>query len=261
MQTRIIKKEDKCYIELPAEFLTAEHVEVFKLKEGYYLVTSQLGNATKSQEDRSVSSNYLSQQEKLLLKKMLGVRFEKRTPVGVGELLGESENKVLKQLMQRGIVTVYKSTKYPDGVYNIVDSAYAALKEHSTSGQVQKDDGKKTPETRNSDYTGYVALNTAGYMIIDDSKQAFAFSEAMKRLGKANEIVGIKGFDNKFYVATKKYIIKVSTMIKEHMKDDIDVSTLSQTCKVEADGCRTVLKIMAEQGEAVEKRRDVFGLI
>ncbi|MDO8554462.1 MAG: hypothetical protein Q7S22_06655 [Candidatus Micrarchaeota archaeon] len=262
METRIIRKEDKCYIELPAEFLAVETAELFKLKEGYYLVTNQLREIKQSQADKVTPTNYLSQEEKLLLKKMLGIRFEKRTPPGVGELINSSENEILKKLMQKGIVTIYKSAKYPDGVYNIIDRAYDALKEQP-SGQIaqQKEDSRKTPETKNADYANYVALNTTGYMIIDDNKQAFAFSESMKRLGKANDMVGIKGFDNKFYVATKKYIIKVSTMIKEHMKDDIDVPTLSQKCKVETDGCRAVLKIMAEQGETVEKRRDVFGLI
>ena len=261
MQTRIIKKGDRCYIELPGEFLAVDEAEVFQLKEGYYLLTSKLGKQEKNETSHQQENVGLDNEEKILLKKMLAVRFGERTPPELNKILTQSENDALERLIQKRVITIYTSAKYPNGVYNIVDSAYAALKDMPTKQGQPAQENRKTPENKGSDYTNYIAINAAGYMIIDDSRQAFGFSEAMKRLGKANEVVGIKGFDNKFYVATKKYILKVANMIKEHVKDEIDVPTLAQKCKLEPDGCRAVLKIMTEQGETLEKRKDVFVLI
>lgn len=258
MKVRIIKKGERCYAELPSEFLNYDEIEMFQLKEGYCLVTPVLENS--SHQKISEESTDLGEDDKLLLNKMLGVKFEKRTPASFDKVIDDKEKGVLERLLNKRVITIFKSTKYPNGVYNVSDKAYAMLKgPQSVSPKTAI--GERKTENKNPDYSNYVALNTAGYMVIPDSRQAYYFSEAMKKLGKANDITGIKGFDGKFYVATKKYVMKVAQLLRQLKEDELNVQNAAQQCKIEPDGCRAVLKIMAEQGEALEKRKDDFVLI
>ena len=153
MVERIIKSKGKAYLLLPSEFVQEEEIELFQLKEGYYLLSVPLHKKevvkTKIEEKKE-----LGEEEKRVLQKMLGIRFEGRTPPSIEKQLGEAEKIVLKNLLEKNIVNIFKSKKYPDGVYNIKDSVYGKLKGETKPAQIN---------------------TNADYFVIADQKEAYIF--------------------------------------------------------------------------------------
>ena len=78
---------------------------------------------------------------------------------------------------------------------------------------------------------------------------------------KRGEVVGIKGFDGKFYAITKDYLFKGRDLIIKCLKDDMATSAIANETKLDQNGVTAILRIMAEAGDVVEKRKGVFCLV
>jgi translation elongation factor EF-G len=63
------------------------------------------------------SEGTITPAERLVLKKLLAIRFEKRTPPYVAKELSEQELFVLRELERKGFVNVFRGQKYKDGVF------------------------------------------------------------------------------------------------------------------------------------------------
>ena len=98
-----------------------------------------------------------------------------------------------------------------------------------------------------------------GYAIFSSQGEAQKISDEIKKLPKG-DVVGIKGFDGKFYVATKQYFAKVSELVQKNLKGTMTVSAIASACKTEEDGCRSILRIMSDNGDVLEKKKDSFCL-
>jgi hypothetical protein len=242
---RILRRQGKAYIELPAEMLSHEELELFPLREGYYLLSLPLGRPKQAQRGG------LSGAEKQLLKKLLAIRFERRTPAYVAKTLSDSEKEMLKSLEQRGHVNVFKGKKYKQGVYNINDRTYPLLK--------TAEEPPKKPEARS--YDSYTLLKTQGYAVMKGKREAFDLSQRLKHEGKANSARGIKAFDGNYYFVTSDYLSKAGKAISAVLNEDMDLTSIAEAAKLDADGCIAVLRLMAENGEIIEKKRGVFAPI
>jgi hypothetical protein len=75
---------------------------------------------------------------------------------------------------------------------------------------------------------------------------------------KNGAVAGVKGFDNRFYVVTKPYLLGAQGAITPVLKDDMDAPSVAAAAKLDPDGCMAVLRIMSEQGEILEKKKGVF---
>ncbi len=240
---KIVKRDGHAYIELPPQFLNEEEVELFMLRDGYYLLTYALATlgTTKQQEipaERPAGrAKGITDAEKAVLKKMLAVKFELRTPPNIQKQLTPEERQTLENLVQKNMINVFKSKKYPEGVYNVRDSVYGMLKE--TPGQP-----RETPD----------------YFITSDQKEAYFFSQNAKKAGHDKEIIAVKGFDGRFYAVTKKYLQRVQPVIKDALTSETELSKVAKKAGLEPEAVRAVLTILSERGEVIEKRRDTFAL-
>lgn len=237
-KVRILKRNDKAYIELPKEMGSYEEMELFQLKQGYYLLSIPLG--------RSADRRQINDTEKAVLKKLLSIRFEKRTPAYVAKALSESEKLVLKELERRGFVNVFKGKKYTQGVYNIKDYIYPIL-----TKQPQRKKQEPQPDA-------YGLLRSQGFLILGDRNQAFQLSQSLNKEMKSGSVIGVKGFDGKFYAVTRSYLSKAQASISSVLTEDMDAPSIASAAKLEQDGCTAVLRLMAEKGEIVEKKKGVF---
>ncbi|HSB47538.1 MAG TPA: hypothetical protein VLD37_05980 [Candidatus Bilamarchaeum sp.] len=244
---RVIKRQEKGYVELPPEMASCEEVEIFQLREGYYLLSVPLGKgATAPPREKG----QVSEEERAVLRKLLSIRFENRTPAYVGKALSGSELEVLRELEQRRLVNVFRGNKYKDGVYNINDSIYPLL---------AKGAEQAAPQAHPSDAAGSLSsLNSRGFAIISDKREALALSEQLSSEIKSGTVVGIKGFDGKFYLVTKNYLSTAARAIEAALKEEMDALAIASAAKLEPDGCMAVLRLLAENGEIIEKKRGVF---
>lgn len=250
-KARILRRQDRLYIEIPGEFAGFDELEMFQLREGYYLLSVPLGQGT------APAKQDISEQEKGVLRKLLSIRFENRTPAFVGKALTQAELEMLKELEKRRLVNVFRGDKYKDGVYNINDKIYPLLASRSEGRGPAH--GATTPAQSAPGPSGALsALNSRGFAIIADKREALILSEQLASEIKGGSIVGIKGFDGKFYLVTKNYLTSSAAAINSVLKEDMDVAAISLAARLEPDGCVAVLRLLAESGEIIEKKKGVF---
>ncbi|MEK6982021.1 MAG: hypothetical protein AABX38_03770 [Candidatus Micrarchaeota archaeon] len=285
MKIQVTRKENKGYIELPDELASLIDVELFKLKEGYYLLSPVLGN--KSIEITNETSyvklveqqktTEIGQAEETLLRKILSIKFENRTPKGVEQFIGENERNTLKILIEKNYINVFKSKKYPDGVYNVQDSVYSLLQK----AQERKTDTIQTPEPRiledkfiqkqttkqeeQKSTSKSVEQNekttpphTVDVKIIEGERDAIQFSDIYRKQFKAGDLIGIKGFDGKFYVVNKFVYIRYMPLIKSIIEQPTSTDAISKTLNISLDLAKAMLIVMCEKGEAMEKKKGVY---
>jgi hypothetical protein len=223
--------------------LDCEEVELFPLKEGYYLLCLPLGQPAKPQLREAERIN---ERERGVLKKLLSIRFENRVPAYVSKALTDQEKAVLKELERRGFVNVFKGAKYKDGVYNISDSIYPLLSKEAQPAAVPAPNDLAA------------VLKRQGYLVIADKNEARALSERLGQEMKSGTFVGVRGFDGKFYIVTRSYLAAAQAAIAAVLKEDMDAAGIAAAAKLEPDGCLAVLRIMSENGDVLEKKRGVF---
>jgi hypothetical protein len=266
-RVRILRRQNSGYMELPKGLLGYDELELFELKDGYYLLSVPLGKERAAGETRAAerggssaarNEGAITPAERGVLKNLLAIRFEKRTPAYVTKEFSEGDMLVLRELERKGFVNVFRGEKYKEGVYNIRDSIYPLL---SASGVARVAPGT-APESAPSNYSGVSnLLNTRGFIIINDKNEARSLSEQLASEMKSGAVVGVKGFDGKFYAVTRAYFTKAQATIASVLKEPMDSDSIAAAAKLEPEGCRAVLRLMAENGDLIEKKRGIFAAI
>ncbi len=248
MIIRLVRKGTDCYLQLPSDFAQVEDVELFKLKEGYYLVSFPLGAVVQQKQEPS-SSTTPTQEEKELLRKLSIIKFENRTPKNIAQSFSANERALLSQIEKKGFVQIYQGDKYKDGVYSIPDKVYPLLKEVTVSAT--------------NPSTALEPFFKQGYAVFANNNDAATFSDLLKKTGNSLNILGIKSFDGKFYVVTKDYMIDTSGRIRTALKSSniMTAPMIAKACNMEEIGCRAVLLLLAEKGDVLEKKKDIFVLV
>jgi len=277
----IIKKQDRCFVELPKEFLANDEAELFALRDGYYLLSQPLesrvsgsGTRTPKTQNPKPETESASLQEIAVLQKLQSIQFKDRTPANVAKMLGEAEKAVLAGLEKKKWVNVFIGNKYKDGVYNIADDVYPMLKniipEAKTQNHRQETQNPK-PDTGNRQLETRTApvckdplcslLMKQGFLVIRDTREARELSEKLKTDMKSGLVMGIKGFDGVFYVVTKDYFAHASKSILDALKNDANLEAITQNTKLETDGAAAVLRHLAESGDVIEKKKGIFAAV
>lgn len=246
MRIPLIKKGQKQYIELPDEFSESQSVELFHLRDNFYLLTNL------EQEKKKEKEAELTDEELSLLAKLNSLKFSERTPTNVHRMLGEREKNVLKELTKRGCINIfYGKYKNVGGVYNIKNDVYERLRTFIHK-EKHKDVARESPLT---------SLFIKGFAILSEG-EAKMFSEKIKKEGMVGRVIGVKSFDEKFYVVTRRYFYNACEKIKGMISSDgIGAKELAERIKEDEEGCIAVLKLLAEKGDIVEKRKNYFALI
>jgi len=319
MQLSLFKKDDKIYLQIPDELAgslsNCKELEIFPLKDGFYLLTSgmiagtsapSVPNGTKKEEKeqkkettentphsvtqstspQSASSVSLTPAERKVLHGLLTIQFKDRTPEHVKETFNPNELAVLKELEKKKYVTVFYGTKYKDtGVYNIDNEVYPLLKGESAqptpatylsastnqkpaAGNLHPGANSQQPEPGNQKPVAssqqpvpqLPAILKIGYAVFQNQGEAQEISDEIRKLPKG-EVIGIKGFDGKYYAVTKEYLTEATYNLKNNLKGDMNVAAITKACNADETGCRAVLYILAERGDVIEKKRDTFTLV
>ncbi len=212
-----------------ADFL-GEEIHITKTKDGIFI---------KKEE-------FINSKEFELLKKLNSFKFENRIPSNVNKTLNKEEIEALNSLINKKIVTMYKGGKYKKtGVYSIAQSIYPKL--------INKPTEKKP-----------AVFGKEEFLIIDNQGEAQKLSIKLKDEIKSGEVRGTRGFDGKFYITTKefyeKHKNKLIKILEEHAKG-LNVKDVSDKTKIPQNACLVILRLLDEDGEILEKRKNVFCLI
>lgn len=258
-RAKVIRKQDRCFAELPPEFLSAEEIELFPLRDGYYLLSLPLPE--RAQQKGDAKGARATAEEIAVLHKLQSIKFGERTPENVGKTLSGQEKETLARLEERGWVNVFRGDKYKKGVYNIADKVYPMLRDQGEPGQKQPKAETRGPQAGPAAQPSGALLSKQGYLVIKDQNEAKALSEMLKGDMKSGAVVGTKGFDGSFYVVTRDYFERASNAILAALGNGSDAETIAGSCKFDVDGVRAVLQQLAESGEVIEKRKGVFAAV
>ncbi|MBN1169779.1 hypothetical protein JXA56_02040 [Candidatus Micrarchaeota archaeon] len=222
-KSRILKKENKAYLELPKELMEYDEVELFQLKEGYLLVPVEVR---------------VKEAEIAVIRKLLAIKFENRTPSVIEKEFVDVEKILLRELEKKGLVNIFRGKKYPKGVYNINAEVYALLQE---SKKIENPEGL-----------------VRGFVTLKDKDDAYRLSQKLGSEMKNGTVIGVKGFDGKFYAVTKSYLESSRKDIEKALQGEMDAGEIANAAKLDPEGCIAVLRLMAESGDILEKKKGIF---
>lgn len=231
-----------------------------------------------------------------LLRKITSVKFEERIPENVLRMLSESEMETLRSLVDRGIIRVYKGGKYKGkGVYTIPRDVYGLACQHLKGGlgedkvvgcvqetgkprvqesETAKPSSAKMPiqpalvsEMPAPDYRQVAdvikALEKDGFVVISNDELARTVSTVLREKIKKNSIMGMKGFDGKYYVMTSRKYHEAESLIRAYLTENrrATLAELSKSLGLEESVCRGVMNFLLENGDAIEKSRGKYELV
>lgn len=268
---QLSRSQNKTYLQLPEEFGEINEIEMFKLKDGYYIITLPLNQSTQVEEKHHKhKSGDLSEEEISTLRRLVAIRFVDRVPNYVEKVLNQKEKDTLKILERKNLINVFKGNKYKDGVYNISDKAYALITQNvpnnNENSEIVQPILTTTPPTARQEPTinsqsAIALLKSQGFVVINDRNEAYNVAQNVSSEMKRGEVVGIKGFDGKFYAVTKDYLQKGRDAIIRCLKEDMPTASIATEAKLDQNGTTAILRLMAEAGDVIEKRKGVFALV
>ena len=145
IKPKLVKLKDRYFTEIPSEIAEAlgTDMELTHTKEGIIITKTEERMMQKPMQ--KPIQKPISGEEFAVLRKLNLFKFEKRTPSNVYKTLNRKEREVLKDLIEKGFVNVYKKGKYAKtGVYSIQKDIYPqSIKQKKTI--TGKPEEKKNP--------------------------------------------------------------------------------------------------------------------
>lgn len=110
--------------------------------------------------------------------------------------------------------------------------------------------------------SGLPAWHVHGFQVLEDETQAKVFSQQYEKLIKSGQLRGIRGFDKRFYLATSAFYETSASKILSGLKEKPKTAEqLSAESKLPVPACLTVLYLLKEEGEVLEKKRGEFSIV
>jgi len=163
---------------------------------------------------------------------------------------------LLNSLKRRSLL-FFSEKKYPKGVYGLSQDAYELAMKPLESVS-ESEIPQKFDETGNWS----AQLERNGYTIIENEQEAKDASMRLEHELKAGDILGTRGFDKRYYVASKSFYTKYSEKVRELLKkESLNSDALAEKTHLSQNASRVVLEIMREQGDLIEKKRGMYVLI
>jgi bifunctional DNA-binding transcriptional regulator/antitoxin component of YhaV-PrlF toxin-antitoxin module len=264
-----------------------DDIDFIQYKDSYYIIakrsdiaklitgSSQQANAPSSARQYSVPK--LSEAEIEVLKKLDTLRYSSRTTDQVSKLLDKDkgERTIFRQLEKKGVITPFKdeAQKTHYSIQKIVYDAYLMRKKPaSTAGQkpeypisapkVKIEEATKSAAMPQSAIEKYMdSLQAAGYIVVPTEAEAAAISSALEDSIRRGLVVGTRAFNKKFYIVMRSFITSKAPLITSQISEkSSSVPVIAKACKIDEEGVRAVLYILAESGEVTEVRKDIFRL-
>lgn len=263
MRARMKKDSEGTWVLLPHEAAKAYEncdADVAELKNGIFACMPAAREAAQKAGVKNAGGLELTEDEHAVAKKMFSIRFENRLVPMVEKTLNPNEKKALARLLARKLITVFAGGKYAKGVYNISELLYVHLKQEAPQQQAAAPSGQPQTSMR-APINSLGHLATVGYMVLDNEFDAKNIMPEMQEQIKAGTVKGVRGFDRKYYVLTKGFrLANEQKLLALLEKGENTVDKLAAALGMPPDAARTLLLVLADEGEVIEKnmRRGVW---
>jgi len=206
-------------------FDLTKELEVIKAKKGIYLMLEK-----EAQQTNELDQKIFSLLKTKPLKEKVEGKFEK--------LLTKEELQRFNELIKEGTIIKFKlSKKYAKAIYKL----------------------KKELEEKNEKN---FALEKDDFQVIENSEEAKNFSQKREKEIKEGKILGIKGFDGKYYIIKKELFLAGKEKILKELKEGIkSLQDLSIKTKMNESLVKGICELLKEEGEIMEKRKGIYAYI
>ncbi|MBN3036966.1 MAG: hypothetical protein JW834_00805 [Candidatus Diapherotrites archaeon] len=233
---RVFKANDRLAVEVP-DFVAA----ALNVKDGSECVWDM-------EKDHACLRvlKQLDATEAAVLKKIGGVKFAERDKERVRHVLNEGEQRVLGSLMKKGAVSFYEEGKYKGhGVYSISRDYYDYVtREGEPAGNIVRS-----------------ALATDKHIIAHSQPEAEDVISQLEEEVRSGRVVVVRGFDKNYYITTSDAVENLgSKLIAQLESGDHSLEKLAFLCGVEESLAKTVLEVLKESGDILEKKRGLYSL-
>lgn len=110
---------------------------------------------------------------------------------------------------------------------------------------------EKTPIKQSESDFSFAILTDA-----ELSQRKQFFEEGIKK----GELIGVKSFDGKNYIASKKFFDFACKKILK-MTSSFNTENAAKELNISIDGLKTALMILKDKGEVIEKKKNLFSLV
>ena len=214
------------------------------------------------------SSKGPSEMEIQVLKKIDTLRYNDRTRENVAKLLNAQEKEVLLQMVKKDYLKPFKS-KQGIEVYSISKNIYDnfLMRKMAVNDQKQKDAFKEmqkevqsyTVRSKDPNDEYIKALSKNGFVVLLSESEASRVSMLLEQSIRHGEILGTRAFNKKFYIVLRDYLNQYAPgVVKELKAGPAKAEDIAKKVKQDADGVKAILYLLAESGEIMEKKKDLF---
>jgi antitoxin component of MazEF toxin-antitoxin module/biotin operon repressor len=182
-------------------------------------------------------------QELEVLSQLNEIRFAARTKNAVKKKLSPKQQAVLNKLLKKGVVSFYEKGKYKDkGVYSISRDYYYLLSKKQSPPPAQ-------PSTQK------------GFQVVGDWEKAKNLMSENKKRISGGELYVVRSFDKRFYFVESSIVDSVNANVLDLLEQQsMSLEEISQKLGVETQLLKAVMEVLREQGEVIEKRKEVYSL-
>lgn len=285
ISSKVYKYKDKLILYLPKDVVynlgIKEGDELNFLKDNNYYIMAKsnaiIGSLT--DKDQSKTGKSVSPKEISVLRKLDSFRYANRTVEEVGKKLTGDEKAVLEGMIKKGYVVPKKSGNAV--LYSINNDIYvnflikdpeAFERKHKASMKwAREQQANRKPAATRSEFinkekgineNASEEIRRNGYVVLSTRAEAENASSELEIEIRRGLVLGTRAFNKKYYIVHRAFVNKNSPKLVGALRSgDMDVNTLSKKTGMDPDGVRSVLFVLAESGEVMEKRRDVFSLV
>lgn len=271
MRAKLEKKENGYILHIPSQLAVGlgdpNTLNITKLRDGMLLLFSDSAGKSVFSTEVDVAKGTMSQlskEELGLVSKLSRIRFENRQVPYVYKLLNLYEKKILAALLEKKIIEVYKNKKYPEGVYSI--SSYAYYNGQASQNTAPPESKRIHPPVNKLKIKGSaMPINTLehleklGYMVLESENEAKIMMSSIKDKIKRDEIKGVRSFDKKYYVLKREFLLDYQDICLDQLEDGPkDSAEIAKATGLTVEAVTTMMLVLGEQGDIIEKRRGVW---
>ncbi len=205
-----------------------------------------------------------SAEELAVLKKIDTIRYENRTQENTMKILNDSEKKVLQRLLAIGALSQFKG-KSGKELYsipkNIYDNFLMRKKLQPQAKPAAYNFVRQAPKHQEPEDENVAALENNGFLVLQTEAEASRASLLLEQSIRHGQVLGTRSFskNREFYILLRSYFDRHAQGILKRLREkDWRVQDIAKEMGIEEDGARAILYILAENGDVMEKKREIF---
>ncbi len=276
------KHKDRLVIYLPKSLIYD-----LQINEGDEVSFAKIGGSytiTKAGEAGSVldRGDAPTEAEILILKKLERIKYGERTKEEIIKLLNPSERVLLNGIIKKMYVKPFiKDGKRLYSITNWVYERYLVRNpEAFKKGVLRRKDGGTAVAEQRGRSEGVAAvrenrerdvavdagnldfierLKRDGFVVISGSADAENVSARLEDDIRRGLVLGTRAFNRKYYIVYRNFVNKSYPKIIDALRGgEMTTDEVSLKTGIDPDGVRAVMFVLAERGEVMERRRDLF---